>query len=411
MSEQEQQETIHLVSTAGHPNFGDEFIAAAWLRFLAKQRPDADVVLDCPQPGSATFLFEGIHPRVKFTNMLWRVSWETIDMDPDEGDAKVDRLVNDLGTPLYDYGLLAARRATTVHLIGGGHITNNWEHHGRLVRAARRLAEVSGARLVATGLGLMPPVHPDRLRDDLTAFEHVSVRDGASAELVGADLVCDDAFLDLPNLAGFGERTGPTATEKGDIWVSIQADMSTPESLDERITGVRGFLEGPEAEGRAVHYVEAFPGSDRIAYDRLSDLIPEENFVPFVRLWNEGFPGRPRQTWITTRFHLHLLAAACGAEGVAIEINDDYYRTKHQSVLDAGSGWALASVGDSTLPSPASNVEFRLTAGRLHKAKLEEAEKLYPRKQPPRPTAPAPQPEPVRRPQPAEKLGGLFRRR
>ena len=132
-SENEKQPTIHLVSTAGHPNFGDEFIAASWLRFLAERQPETDVVLDCPEPGLAAFLFEGLHPRVKFTNLLWRVSWLTMDADPDEGDRIVDGVMTDLGSPLFDYGLLELRRATTVHLIGGGHITSNWLHHGRLV--------------------------------------------------------------------------------------------------------------------------------------------------------------------------------------------------------------------------------------------------------------------------------------
>jgi len=407
-SGEEKPENIYLVSTAGNPNFGDEYITAAWLRFLAKQRPDAEVWLDCPQPGNASFLFEGLHPRLKVTNMLWRVSWETIDLDPDEGDATVDRLVNELGTPLYDYGLVKARRATAVHLIGGGHITANWEHHGRLVRAARRLAEISGAQLFATGLGLMPPIYPEKLRDDLAAFDHATVRDQPSAEAVGVEMVCDDAFLDLPNLAGFGERTGPTATEKGEIWLDIQRDLATEETFDAAIEAVRAYLESPEAEGRTIRYLEAIPGGDRIAFDRLKDLIGEESFVPFLALWDGGFPARPRQTWITTRFHYHLLAAGCGAEGVAVEVNDDYYRTKHQSLIDQGTGWSVAAAGSPELPAPATNVEFRLTAGRLHKAKLEEAERLYPRKAPPRPAAATPAPEPARRPEP--KRGGLFRR-
>lgn len=368
-------------------------------------------MLDCPQPGLATYLFDGLHPRVRYTNLLWRVVWETMEMEPDEGDGVVDRLLTDLGTPLYDFGLLAIRRATTVHLIGGGHITGNWPHHGRLVRAARRLGEVSGARLVATGLGLMPPIDAERTREDLAAFDHATVRDQPSADMAGVKLVCDDAFLDIPQLAGFGERTGPAATEPGDIWVDIQSDLSTPESFEACLEAVRTYLQSPAAEGRTVRYLEAIPGTDRFAYDRLSDLIPEENFVPFVRLWSEGFPARPRQTWITTRFHFHLLAASCGAEGVALEINDDYYRVKHQSVVDAGSGWAVSPAGSATLPEPASNVEFRLTAGRLHRAKLDEAESLYPRRVAPRPVTPAAAPAPAPQRRPADRPSGWLRRR
>lgn len=378
-SENEKQ-TIHLVSTAGHPNFGDELIAASWLRFLAKQQPDTDVVLDCPDPGLATWLFEGIHPRVKFTNILWRVSWATIDADPDEGDEVIDRLVLDLGSPLYDYGLIESRRATTIHLVGGGHITANWMHHGRLVRAARRLSEVSGARLVATGLGLMPPIDPERTRDDLAACEHATARDRPSAEMAGIELGVNDAFLDLPALPGFGARPDPTG-QPGDVWISLQHDLADPETFDAMVAAVRSMIESGRFEGRTIRYLESIPGHDRDrkAYDLLADLIPEENFMSFVQLWHEGFPGRPLQTWITTRYHFHQLAAAVGAEGIAIEVDDDYYHTKHQSLAELGTGFAIAPVGSEKLPEPSSDPEYRIKAGRLHRAKLDEAEALYPR--------------------------------
>jgi hypothetical protein len=379
-SENEKQPTVHLVSTAGHPNFGDELIAASWLRFLAQRQPETDVVLDCPDPGLATYLFEGLHPRVKFTNLLWRVSWETIDSEPDEGDAIVDRLVTELGSPRFDIGLIEARRATTVHLVGGGHVTSNWLHHGRLVRAARRLAEVSEARFVATGLGLVPAIDPERIRDDLAACEHATVRDAASAEVAGVELGVNDAFLNLPALPGFGARPDPTG-RPGDVWIDLQCDLAEPEVFDRMVAGVRALIESGAFEGRTLRYIEAIPGHDRDgrAFNLLSDLIPAENFMSFVRLWHEGFPGGPGQTWITTRYHFHQLAAAMGADGIAIEIDDAYYRNKHRSLAELGTGFAIAPVDFDELPAPAADPEFRLKAGRLHRAKLDEAEKLYPR--------------------------------
>jgi hypothetical protein len=104
----------------------------------------------------------------------------------------------------------------------------------------------------------------------------------------------------------------------------------------------------------------------------------EENFVPFTRLWQEGFPARPGQTWITSRFHFHLLAAACGAEGTALEVSPDYYRVKHQSLLEAGTGWSVTPTGGTEPYAPARSHAFPATAARLHRTKLREAEELYP---------------------------------
>src|SRR5688572_20777915 len=109
-------ETIYLVGTSGHPNFGDELITAAWLQFLATARPEAHVWLDCPNPGLASHLFDGHHPRLRVTNSLWRLVGETRDMAPAEAKAHVDRVITHLGSPFYDLGLIRARQATTVHL-------------------------------------------------------------------------------------------------------------------------------------------------------------------------------------------------------------------------------------------------------------------------------------------------------
>ncbi|WP_298583618.1 polysaccharide pyruvyl transferase family protein [uncultured Kocuria sp.] len=375
-------DVLYLVGTSGHPNFGDEFIAASWLRFLARARPGAEVWLDCPNPGLASHLFDGLHPRLRTTDTLWRLAVETAGMDPVAADAHVDRVVTHLGSPRYDLGLLGARRAGSVHFIGGGYLNSIWPHHARLLRAALRLREVSGARLVATGLGLSPAADAEDLRAALGAFDHATVRDAPSARLARADRAPDDAFLGLPGLAGFsGAPTGGAAD--GDVWVCLQSDMSEPGVLDDAVAAVRAALTGPALAGRTVRYLEAIPGADRAAFDRLADLVPEENFVPFTRVWQEGFPARPGQTWLTSRFHFHLLAAACGAEGTALEVSPDYYRVKHQSLLEAGTGWSVTPTGSTEPAAPARSSSFPATAARLHRTKLREAEELYPAVDPP----------------------------
>ncbi len=189
------EEPVYLIGTSGHPNYGDEFITAAWLRFLATSRPEAEVWLDCPNPGLSSHLFRGLHPRLRTTDSLWRLMWETRGMDPGSAAAHVDRGVVELGTPTYDLGLLDAREARTVHVLGGGYINAAWPHNALLLRAALRLREVSGARLVATGLGLATAPDADMLRETLTAFDHATVRDAESAKLAGVEPSCDDAFL------------------------------------------------------------------------------------------------------------------------------------------------------------------------------------------------------------------------
>jgi hypothetical protein len=367
---------LYLVGTNGHPNYGDELIAASWLRWLAKNRPDADVWLDCHTPGQAVHLLGGLHPRLRFTDTLWRLVWQTREMDRAAANEHIDRSIADLGSPTFDIGLLALRTADVVHFLGGGHVNALWPQHLGLLWAGRRIGELTGARVSATGLGLTPLPDEATLKEAFATFAHSSVRDEPSAAVADVKVTADDSCLAFPDLDGFGLPVQPPRGS-GDVWVCLQADLPEPEHFEAMVTAVRTALTDGSLEGRTVRYLEALPGSDRAAFERLSDLIPEDNFVPFVKLWHDGFPAAPGQTWITSRFHTHLLAAACGAEGTAVEVDAEYYHVKHQSLLALGTGWSTTPVGSDTLAPPGFSDGFRSKARQLTLGKWREAEAVY----------------------------------
>lgn len=72
----------YLVGPAGHPNYGDEIITAGWLKYLAETAPDATVWVDAHSPGPAQVLLGDLHPRVRFTDTLWRLCWAAPSDDP-----------------------------------------------------------------------------------------------------------------------------------------------------------------------------------------------------------------------------------------------------------------------------------------------------------------------------------------
>lgn len=376
-------DTIYLVGTCGHPNYGDEFITAAWLKHLAAVRPDAEVWLDCHSPGQAAHLFGELHPRLHFTDTLFRVVWQSKDLPRAEADQWVRDRVRDLGTPRFDLGLLGLRRASVVHFLGGGYIIDRWPFHVSLLHAGAALREVTETTLVATGHGFTPSDDEASLLEALKSFDHVSVRDAPSAELTGARLVPDDAFLGVRELPYFG--TEPQAGQDGDVWVCLQHDLASEETFDAVVEATRAALTAPGMEGRTLHYLEALPGVDRVAYERLADLIPEDNFMSFVRLWHEGFPAEPGQTWFTTRFHVHLLAALSGARGAAVEINDDLYRVKHASLAALGTGWSVTPAGSTSVAEPSISKGFPYKGRTLSQDKLDEAATIYPRLAAPEP--------------------------
>ena len=395
----ETRETIYLVGTSGHPNFGDEFVTAAWLKHLAQARPDAEVWLDCPNPGQASHLFAALHPQVRFTDSLYKLIWMYRDAPREDAEREVRHRVEHLGTPRFDLGLLDIRRASSLHVLGGGYINGHWPFHVGLLTAAVRLKELTGMSLFATGQGFTPAPEGDSLQQALAAFDHVTVRDRASADLTGADLSVDDAFLGIRELSGFG---GDPAPQEGEVWVNLQSDLIDEAGFESMVQSVRGVLEQLAAQGRPLHYLECIPGTDGLAYEKLSDLIPAENKVSFVELWGKEFPARPGQTWITTREHPHVMAAACGAAGVAVELEAE--AGDHAALLELGTGWSLVKPDSIAVEDAQVSKGFPYKSRMLVQDKLSEAKKLYP-------AAPKPAPEPTTPQQPEpRKKGGLFSR-
>lgn len=360
------RERIHLISWAGFPNYGDELIAARWLRFLAEARPEAEVWLDTRFPGMTATLFGDMHPRLRATDVLFR-SLDAVLRDPSR---TIEELVTEHGSPAFDLALQDLGRADTLHVLGGGFLHAHWPEHALLLDALRAVARRSGARLLATGQGLMPagPAH-------FADFDHVSVRDVPSAKHLGIPRGVDDAYL-LPHLPRI-PRTPRGADGPDEVMVCIQDDLQDEGSFDRHVALARTALERLDVPRERVRYVEAIPGADHPGYAALQDLVAEDGFVPFADLWRDSLPMGPQQLWITTRFHHHLMASLHGARGMALAGRAGYYDVKHRSISELGSRWAVVPSGGrlpdlGRLRPPRS---FRAAV----RAKREEARALYPR--------------------------------
>lgn len=365
-------ELVYLVSVAGHPNFGDEAIAAAWLRFLARARPDTAVILDCPHPASARALFQNMHPHLEVTDALWRACERSPQKDAAGVWAYVEALVlSGTETPL-----AALTRAGSIHLLGGGYINAVWPHQPAVVAGVTAARRLSGASLYATGLGLLP-ASPDlpQLASALRDFDHVSCRDRPSADRFGLPLGLDDLFLGITtDLPPFNAAPG----QARDVMICLQQDLIRPESFTLAAALLKKRIRACLDEGKTVGYVEALPAADRQMLEALDGLLSEEDLVPFGRLWSGGFPARPGQHWYTSRFHLHLSAAAHGAAGTALGVAPGYYDIKHHSLLDAGTGWRYAGLENmADLPYPAADTSFPERCRRYAAAKQAEAASLY----------------------------------
>ena len=419
------QQLIYLVAPTGFPNFGDEYIAAAWLRTLARRRPGARVVLDCPNPGSAAVLHAGRHPNLTVTDTLFRVLERAREDAGTEWEDVVARAEDIMRTPhelvRFEAGIRLARAADVVHLLGGGWINDlNPEFAG--VAAAASLAGCDapgGALRAATGQGLAPgAAGTGRLGAVWRRFDVVDVRDDDSFALVDGlpaetNRGVDDAWVALTGgAAGDGPGEGPgdgaghgpghgTGDDPaydglghgpGDardrpIAVCLQGDLLAdgpdgPPGADALADAAVATLRAWGATGEGLAVIEAIPGVDRVVWDLVADRAPElargARFVPFIELWHRGLPARAGQRWLSTRFHPHLIAAARGASGVALDVHvDGYYSVKQGSVVAAGSGWPVTGLADAPGAAPGPGMP-RADVDRNRAAKEAIVDRLYP---------------------------------
>lgn len=365
----------YLVCPAGIPNYGDELIAGTWLRYLAQVAPDADVVVDCLYPGTAAGHLGGIHPRARFTSTLWQLClrhW------PDGGAAvacrAVERAVRDpASVPELADGIAALHRAEVAHLLGGGCLNAIWPYFAGLLAGVATAAEATGARTAMTGQGLWPPADGTGLTQSLIKrFDVVDVRDAPSAGFAGlaprADH-CDDVFL------GFGPHLLDTDEEAPEVMVSVQSLLT--ESQDAAEETVRFVAEVLRAwRVTDVGLLECAPNQDQGVLAVAEKLLPGARRYPLDQVLAHGLPVRAGQCWISTRFHAHLVAAAAGASGVALDVRADYYGTKHRSLIDGGSSWQLLQRREIPERPAAGGYRAERTA-ELRAAKLAVAERIY----------------------------------
>jgi len=363
---------IYLVSTSGFPNYGDELVAAQWLRWLAQHEPDAEVWLDTPSPGNCVMMFDDLHPNVRFTDALFQIVWNAPE-DPEELAWFCGEAIRNPGlVPRRAFGMELLRRADVFHILGGGYINSLWPRHLGLLAAGATMKTTFDARVAATGLGLLPVAGPTELVQKLAHdFDVFDVRDTESYALLADDKVIqsgDDVTLNIgPD--NFDQR------ETRSIMLNLQSDFLDDDGIERLARGVLATTEYWEAESYQMGYVESMPGGDRRLFDGLEPSLPEMRFYPFPEVWRDGLPARRGQRWVTTRFHAHMMAAAAGAWGVAYSIND-YYVVKHKSLVDAGSNWELATLGE-TAKAYEGDPGFGSALDGLATAKADVARKIY----------------------------------
>ncbi len=322
-------------------------------------------MLDCMCSGPAAAYLYGLHPRVMSVDTVAQLAQNNYlgllhETGQSEGGVPVALLAERLHAQLADAGQapryaagiqLFANHIKDCHVIGGGYMHSEWSA-GLSRLAAAQWAQQRGIPAVVSGVGLEPLTAGDAayVHDVALAITAFSCRDQQSATAVDpkrdlVDLAPDDCFVNALS----GVYRDDTA-DLPDTMLCIQSDLTDDkQAVLRHVMAV--FDQWHVPQGAPIGVVECIPRDSIDTMEALRAHGYTPVLFPLQHLIDFGFPARPGQRWLSTRYHPHLLAAARGCSGSYIVVKPGYYDVKHQAVLRMGSRWTQTAIGQP-IPEP-----------------------------------------------------------
>lgn len=374
---------IYSLGGAGYRNFGDELMVRSWLDWWGKNLADTKIAVDGASREALKDVFGAAYPDLVTLDAVNRLAartttgdfWDTVK----RGLTFYDRGGFTHYKGLADQAAVLAE-AKVIHLHGGGYLNNHFFGKGFLLGLAVASARRSGARLIGTGLGLVPlktPQDKDRamVAAALEEFELIETRDTESADILRklspeARVLdgLDDTFMDDIVFNPDGKRR---------LHLSFnESRVDTPEFIS-----VESYIKQHHGDYDEVLFWQCAP-NDAGAWRRIDQLGVGAEKIDFATLVSKPIPVSRGDHMITARFHPHMIGARGGAVG-CYYTPGQYYDVKHGSVVRLGSGFQRMDGGTLT-PEFLSAGQNTLVekASALVRQKHELASKLFPVEKP-----------------------------
>ena len=318
---------LYLVAGNGAPNFGDELIVKLWLQFYRDAGYTGPIVVD-GKGAVATKKLLGHFDNVEFRKVFIP-----------RHKQKMDGNYLDFAYAGYEFAnnnLDAFRSVKAIHFLGGGYTNSSWPNVTRLLGGAAEIARKIGIPIVATGLGLDPFLPMD-----------------SATRKVWAEIIGCFSFFECRDYKSWSKMMEITEGNHLGITHGLDDCFLYPVHRDQhagRWLHLSGFSEkGILGKGGHQFLSDLMTNFDQTVFwtcsesdfdtlTALQSVFPHIKRVSNFDLLRYGVPIEENDFMITLRFHPHLLAARSGISGYYFYFSK-FYETKHNMVLDLGSGF------------------------------------------------------------------------
>jgi len=349
-----------LIGAVGGPNFGDEVILASWIKRIREFDSCSVIICDGYNSDNVAKFVDGDVYTLKPDESLWACTYSAVSEHVNDSSNSWDEIQASFYDPNRAWKVINCVEAVKrhnidqIHIIGGGYLNELWPANYIILLLARIIAWQSGARIIATGLGLIPTKQDDvsGLVGILSTFDSVDVRDVESYDLLKRlapgqiSFSGDDALLFVNN----GRVDYPLQIlDAPALVICLQNDLFPGDAAAAGLFSTSA-MELLKSYGiNNIIYAAAMAADVREPSEALRCQLESNGFCVSLldpkQLTEDGFPVSIGGLTITSRYHPHLLAALSGFRGVALSATG-YYDTKHQAVRNMGSKWPVLHKDD-----------------------------------------------------------------
>ena len=370
-----------MYSFAGNRNFGDDYIASEWIRYAKDKGYKKKIFFSAEATWLQAYhlhddaIFNNVMPAAIYQQVKDRkkeLSTEKLDVQEYVNCGKAAANVLLQSTQWRDL----VRNVTSLQICGGGFLNSVFPHAYAVASMMQRMAEKLSVPLYGTGLGLCPmDPEEESVRELFEGFEIVECRDRDSFSIlqkmggaIKAKNGYDDTFLTPVKQAEQPSR-------RPALFVNIQSDSGvyTQDIVLKRVLSV---IESVKLT-HEINYVHFFQNSDAKFLNLMKRVTQISRVYDKDQLFSGGLPIQRGDLCITSRFHMHLLAARLGAKGAYLVGRQGYYDIKHKSNVALGSNWVDLMRDDFVLDSIVAQEGPSIDELALRREKQETARKIF----------------------------------